>query len=702
VATKGSCRNTAQTTGISPAVDAGWGASASNFARCLFSVTRPGSDALTTVTVTETDSTDRNICVRQYIMPLKKGQTITGAQAVQFVAKFTETTSNNNMNSAFGIRVIHQDGTVKKTVLAVTREAAEFDVGTPGTLESRNNTATSAATNYTTVAGDYLVVEIGAGGDPSASNPHSYNISLGDNAATDLDASDVDTGADNPWFQLADTLIFEYSVDLPVLSSTTVNAPSVAQTVTVALISSTVVTAPSVAPELNLPLISATTVNQPTVAHEINTALISTTQMFAPSTALNLSLPFIEPFSTVASGLSDTGSLSMRAGSFVAISHSFTGDGTKLARVKFRLSKTGSPTGNVTCELRAHSGTFGSSSVPTGSSLDTSTTTIDSSTLSPTPEEKQFLFSQAVTLVNGTHYTVVILFGGGSSGNTVDVRGGNGVSGNLATSTGGSFTPNASDLWHTIESAIGVNAPSVSYVAELPLISATQLFAMTVAQDGGGGDQSVTGASISTTLVNAPSVAHEVNNGTIAGTTLYSLTVAYAVTTGTIESGNTLTAPVIAYAVTPGTISGTVLYALTVSPGAVTLVNGTISATTVSAPTVSTADTVVLPAIGPTGQLFAMSTAYGVGLAVISTTALSAPATAYQVNVGTIASTLLYAPTAGELVQATVTVSDAEVNHVALSDAVINQCALSDALVVGGLSLSDSAVNNVAVSDSSI
>lgn len=143
----------------------------------------------------------------QYVCVLAAGQTITGAQAVQFVARFTETTTGNNMNSSFGIRIIAADGTtLRKSVLAVAREVAEFDAGTPGTLEARNNTATSVAGNYTTVEGDCLVVEIGAGGDPGGSSPHTYNIDLGDNAGTFLTANDTETTANDPWVQLADTL----------------------------------------------------------------------------------------------------------------------------------------------------------------------------------------------------------------------------------------------------------------------------------------------------------------------------------------------------------------------------------------------------------------------------------------------------------------------------------------------------------------
>ena len=204
MASKFFLRRQAETTPISPTPDAGWEDS-SSIVRCNLRLVTSG-DSHADVTITEATSTDKDCAARQYVCVLAAGQTVTGSQAVQFVARFQETTTSNNMHSVFGIRVIASNGTtVRKTVLAVTREANEM-VASPTALTNRNNTATSAATNYTTVDGDCLVVEIGAGGDPAGANPHTYAIGLGDNAAGFLAADDTTTTANNPWCQLADTL----------------------------------------------------------------------------------------------------------------------------------------------------------------------------------------------------------------------------------------------------------------------------------------------------------------------------------------------------------------------------------------------------------------------------------------------------------------------------------------------------------------
>jgi len=88
---------------------------------------------------------------------------------------------------------------------------------------------------------------------------------------------------------------------------------------------------------------------------------------------------------------------------------SFTGDGGTLNSAKFYLEKDGSPTGNIYAKIYAHSGTFGTSSVPTGEPLATSDA-LDSSTLTTTPTLYTLTFSgdDKITLTNGTKYVVVM------------------------------------------------------------------------------------------------------------------------------------------------------------------------------------------------------------------------------------------------------------------------------------------------------
>jgi hypothetical protein len=109
---------------------------------------------------------------------------------------------------ALGIRIIAANGTtVQKTVLDVTRDGNAAAT----TLTNRLLTATSAATNYTTIAGDFIVAEFGMGGDPNAGSDHDSSIRFGDSAGSDLAENDSGTSDDRPWLELVDNLLFQES-----------------------------------------------------------------------------------------------------------------------------------------------------------------------------------------------------------------------------------------------------------------------------------------------------------------------------------------------------------------------------------------------------------------------------------------------------------------------------------------------------------
>lgn len=105
-----------------------------------------------------------------------------------------------------------------------------------------------------------------------------------------------------------------------------------------------------------------------------------------------------------------------------AISQSFTGDGSNLASVELYLDKSGSPTGNAVVKIFAHSGTFGTSSLPTGSALATSDT-FDVATLTTSFQLVEFTFSgvEQIALGSGTRYCVVLEYSGGDFTNRVNM-----------------------------------------------------------------------------------------------------------------------------------------------------------------------------------------------------------------------------------------------------------------------------------------
>ena len=99
---------------------------------------------------------------------------------------------------------------------------------------------------------------------------------------------------------------------------------------------------------------------------------------------------------------------------------SVTGDGGTLSRARFMLSKSASPTGTAVAKLYAHTGTFGTTSEPTGAAVATSET-LDVSTLTGTLALTDFEFRDEFVLVNTTKYVIAIEYTAGSAVNTVNV-----------------------------------------------------------------------------------------------------------------------------------------------------------------------------------------------------------------------------------------------------------------------------------------
>jgi hypothetical protein len=134
---------------------------------------------------------------------------------------------------------------------------------------------------------------------------------------------------------------------------------------------------------------------------------------------------------------------------FLGWAQSFTGAGGVLSRIRLYLRKQGSPTGNATVKVYAHSGTFGTSSVPTGSELALASTVLDVSTLTTTLELIDFEFEDELTLVNTTKYVLSIEYPDGNGTDFVRVGSDNTSpthGGNPSRLTGGWFAITTQDM----------------------------------------------------------------------------------------------------------------------------------------------------------------------------------------------------------------------------------------------------------------
>lgn len=105
------------------------------------------------------------------------------------------------------------------------------------------------------------------------------------------------------------------------------------------------------------------------------------------------------------------------------IAQTFNGDGSTLDSAKFRIGKTGSPTGNAVAKIYAITGTYGTNSKPTGAALATSDP-IDVTTIaSGLPPANLYLFTfsgaNQIVLTSGTKYAVALEYTGGDVSNKI-------------------------------------------------------------------------------------------------------------------------------------------------------------------------------------------------------------------------------------------------------------------------------------------
>jgi hypothetical protein len=107
----------------------------------------------------------------------------------------------------------------------------------------------------------------------------------------------------------------------------------------------------------------------------------------------------------------------------VEVGQSFEASGNFiLSSVQFYLKKTGTPTGNAYAIIYAHTGTYGTSSLPTGSALATSDA-FDPDSVGGTFGLAEFTFSGAeqISLISGTKYVVIIQHNNGTISDGLDV-----------------------------------------------------------------------------------------------------------------------------------------------------------------------------------------------------------------------------------------------------------------------------------------
>jgi len=108
---------------------------------------------------------------------------------------------------------------------------------------------------------------------------------------------------------------------------------------------------------------------------------------------------------------------SFGVGDIIRHSQSFTNLSSdyNLSSCIFKLQRVSGTAGTVVAKLYTHTGTYGSSSLPTGTALATSNS-INVSALSTTFSDVTFTFGTAYKMIAGTYYVITIEYSGGGAG----------------------------------------------------------------------------------------------------------------------------------------------------------------------------------------------------------------------------------------------------------------------------------------------
>lgn len=145
---------------------------------------------------------DQDVIRLQYITISLPAQTIS-AQAIRLQIRASEVDSENNLFVSFGVRAVSSDGgTVRGTLLAVTRDTVNQVVEDTET----NRSVTGTTTSVTLQANDRLVFELGLSGNPDNDFEHSGTLRVGDASASDLPNDDSSTSDFNPYIIFANTI----------------------------------------------------------------------------------------------------------------------------------------------------------------------------------------------------------------------------------------------------------------------------------------------------------------------------------------------------------------------------------------------------------------------------------------------------------------------------------------------------------------
>lgn len=166
--------------------------------------TKDGS-ALTNFSIWANTSPAANasaLAVQFQSMPMAVGTAFVTTDTFKAQILVSESATNDNINRVTYSVKVYNGTTLQATLISLTTGPA-LEWATTNT--NRQVTSTTLGANYTTVAGDYLIIEVGGSVDATGGTTVTGTMQFGSSSATDLPEDTTTTAADNCWFELSRT-----------------------------------------------------------------------------------------------------------------------------------------------------------------------------------------------------------------------------------------------------------------------------------------------------------------------------------------------------------------------------------------------------------------------------------------------------------------------------------------------------------------
>lgn len=139
---------------------------------------------------------------------LTPGIAFATTDTIKCVIRCLESAANDNINRTPLCLKVYNGTTLQATLKALGAYGPNTTEWNTALRNKQLADGDTLDTNYTTVAGDYLVLEVGGQVDATGGTSVTGTMSFGSSSASDLAENETGTAANNPWFEISRNLTF--------------------------------------------------------------------------------------------------------------------------------------------------------------------------------------------------------------------------------------------------------------------------------------------------------------------------------------------------------------------------------------------------------------------------------------------------------------------------------------------------------------